>query len=229
MIQFLQDCSAGSIMEKYDWNRLRQLLGLTTTAAAASGPAAATTANIPAVRRTTGGPRGRGPVPRGTGTGLPNLAEAERGGIERPLCPVLVGRPPHPQKTDRYPWYLFLVQQALRDGDTGAALEYVNEGEQADREHNAGQRLNDFELRRGLVHVKRGEADQAHDVFQKLIERVPADLRYRVAATEAMLSLKQGPRALQFGEEGIARARQQQNRDAEQQLLELTAAARKLG
>ena len=217
-------------MEKYDWNRLRQLLGLTTTAAAASGPAAATTANIPALSEEQ---------LAALADEVLSLEELEQAyqtsqklnaaGLSARFARALVGRPPHPQKTDRYPWYLFLVQQALRDGDTGAALEYVNEGEQADREHNAGQRLNDFELRRGLVHVKRGEADQAHDVFQKLIERAPADLRYRVAATEAMLSLKQGPRALRFGEEGIARARQQQNRDAEQQLLELTATARKLG
>ena len=43
-----------------------------------------------------------------------------------------------------------------------------------------------------------------------------------------MLSLKSG-RGAEFGEEGMARARQQQNRDAEQQLLEPMAAARKLG
>ena len=49
-----------------------------------------------------------------------------------------------------------------------------------------GQRRNDYELRRAQVHVKRGEAEAAQDVFQRLIDRVPANLDYRGKAAEAM-------------------------------------------
>jgi len=41
------------------------------------------------------------------------------------------------------------------------------------------------------------------------------------------LDLKQGAKALRFAEEGVAKARQQNDRDSEQYLLELVGAARK--
>jgi hypothetical protein len=140
---------------------------------------------------------------------------------------ALVARPPQPDRPDRYPLYSYLTQHALQEGKTDAALDYVNEGERVDCEHNEGRRRNDYELRRGQVHVKRGEADQAQDVFQRLIERVPSNLRYRGTAAEAMLSLRQGARALRFAEEGLAAARQQNDRDSEQYLQELVNAAKK--
>ncbi len=140
---------------------------------------------------------------------------------------ALIARPPHPDRKDRYPWYSFLLQKALRDGDTQTALDLVNEGEKDDCEHNEGQRRNDYELRRGQVHVKRGETEQAEDVFQRLIERSPDDLKIRGTAAEAMLSLKAGPRALKFAEEGVVKARQQNDRDSERYLLELVGAAKK--
>ena len=71
----------------------------------------------------------------------------------------------------------------------------LNEGEKADCEQNEGRRRNDYELRRGKVHARRGEADAAHDVFDRLIQRDPTNLTDRAAAAEAMLSLRQGPRA----------------------------------
>jgi hypothetical protein len=140
-----------------------------------------------------------------------------------------VSRPPTPDRTDRFPFYSYLTQQAVRTGATQEALDLVNEGEKADCEHNEGRRRNDYELRRGQVHVKRGEADAAADVFQRLIDRVPANLKYRGSAAEAMLSLKQGARALRFAEEGLAAARQQNDRDSEQYLMELVTAAKKQG
>src|SRR5262249_43096417 len=136
---------------------------------------------------------------------------------------ALVGRPPRPERPDRYPWYAFLTQKALDEGDADAALDYVNEGQRLDCEHNEGRRAHDYALRRGEVHVKRGEADAAQDVFQRLIERAPANLRYRGLAAEAMLTLKQGARALQFAEAGLAAARQSNDRDSEQHLMELAA------
>jgi predicted Zn-dependent protease len=109
------------------------------------------------------------------------------------------------------------------------ALDAVNEGEKSDCEANEGKRRNDYELRRGQVHAKRGEVDQAGDVFQRLIERVPSNLRYNGSAAEAMLALKQPVRALRFAEEGLSKARQQNDRDSEGYLMELAAAAKKQG
>jgi tetratricopeptide (TPR) repeat protein len=139
----------------------------------------------------------------------------------------LIGRPPRAEQPDRFPWYSYLTQHALKIGDTAAALDYVDEGEKADCEHNEGRRRNDYELRRGQVHVKCGEAEEAAGVFQRLIERVPANFRYRGSAAESMLALKQGARALRFAEEGVTAARQANDRDSEQYLLELAAAAKK--
>ena len=132
-----------------------------------------------------------------------------------------------PAQADRYPLYSQLVQMDLDDRDLDAALDHVNEGEKADCEHNEGRRRNDYELRRGQVHVKRGEADAAADVFQRLIERAPDELKYRGSAAEAMLSLKQGARALKFAEDGLEAARRRGDRDTEQYLQELAAAAKK--
>jgi len=140
---------------------------------------------------------------------------------------ALVTRPANAAKPDRFPWYSFLLQQALRAGNTDAALDYVNEGEKADCEHNEGKRRNEYELRRGQVHAKRGEADQAQEVFQRLIERVPTEMRFRGAAAEAMINLKQGARALRFAEDGLTQARKQNDRDNERYLSELAGVARK--
>ena len=54
-------------------------------------------------------------------------------------------------------------------------------------------------------------------------------MKTRAAAAEAMLSLRQGPRALRFAEEGVAQARKQNDRDSEGHLMELAAAAKKQG
>jgi hypothetical protein len=64
-------------------------------------------------------------------------------------------------------------------------------------------------------------------VFQRLIERVPTNLKVRGSAAEAMLTLKKPDRALRFAEEGPTAARQQNDRDPEQYLMELVEAAKK--
>ena len=139
----------------------------------------------------------------------------------------MTSRPPRPDKTDRFPLFAFLTQHALKNGQPDAALDYVNEGERVDCEQNEGRRRNDYELRRGQVHVKRGEIDAAADVFQRLIERVPDELKYRGSAAEAMLTLKQADRALRFAEDGLTLARQRGDRDSEQYLQELAEAAKR--
>ncbi len=139
----------------------------------------------------------------------------------------LVSRPANPERPDRYAWYSYLTQHALKEGKPDEALGFVDEGERADCEQNEGRRRNDYELKRGQVYVKRGDAGQAEDVFRRLIERVPENLKYRGSAAEAMMSLKQPAKALRFAEEGVAAARHQNDRDSEQYLLELAAAAKK--
>ncbi len=140
----------------------------------------------------------------------------------------LVTRPPNPEKPDRFGWYKQLIQSTMQAGKLDAALDHVNEGEKHDCENNEGRRRNDFEFWRGRVLARRGEYHEAQDVFERLIERVPADLSYRGAATEAMLSAKQGDQALMFAQGGLDEARKQQDPDNEGYFMELAEAAKKL-
>ncbi len=203
VVQFLQDCARGGMIASYDFDRLRRKLGLLEGGTAVSPVQT-----------------GETPVPPGAAAlDIAGMGAAELGGLSAAtlsdeqleqayqaavkldagelaahFAKSLVSRPPRPDHTDRFPWYSYLTQHALKNGDKDAALDYINEGEKVDCEHNEGRRRNDYELRRGQVHVKRGEVEAAADVFQRLIERVPANVRYRGSAAEAMLALKQGAR-----------------------------------
>jgi tetratricopeptide (TPR) repeat protein len=243
VVQFLQDCAGSSMVREYDFSRLRRKLGLGTgPGAAAPGTAAAS---------------GTGTAADVSAMGAAELAalsveslsdqqleqayqaaqKLDAGELSGHFARALVGRPfpavptasaeSAARPVDRYPWYAHLVQQAISEGNTDEALNYVNEGERADCEHNQGRRRNDYELRRGQVHVKRGEADLAHDVFTRLIERVPDNLKVRGTAAEGMLSLRQPERARRFAEDALAVARQQNDRDAERAMMELVDAARR--
>jgi tetratricopeptide (TPR) repeat protein len=235
VIQFIQDCARGGMIANYDFDRLRRKLGLLEGG----------TGGTPVTSQTGGTPVPLVQDIASMGTaelaGL-NMADLSDQQLEQAyqaavkldaeelaanFAKSLIARPPSPEQTDRFPWYSYLTQHALKNGDKDAALDYVNEGEKADCEHNEGRRRNEYELRRGQVHVKRGEVEAAADVFQRLIERAPNNFRYRGSAAEAMLSLRQGERALRFAEEGVAAARQANDRDSEQYLLELAAAAKK--
>jgi predicted Zn-dependent protease len=103
----------------------------------------------------------------------------------------------------------------------------LNEGERDDCEHHQGRRRNDYELRRAQVHAKQGAFDQARDVFDRLIARVPGELKIRVSAAETFLSAKQPAQALPYAEAGLAEARKQNNRDFEGAFLELADAAKR--
>jgi hypothetical protein len=137
--------------------------------------------------------------------------------------PLPAGGPP----TDRFPYFSFLVQRSFREGDTTAALDLVNEGQKQDCEHNEGRRGGDYELYRAEVHVRRREAEEAQDVFTRLIQSSPENLKYRGKAAQSMLSLGQPARAVQFAQEGLAEARRQNNRDMEEQLNELLEDAKR--
>jgi hypothetical protein len=239
MIQFIEECARDGALAKYDFNRLRRKLNLLDTApaqpAAPAGAAPAGTA--PAV---VGDLSAMGAAEL-SALDVARLSDeqleaayqtAHRLSSEElaaNFARALVGRPARAERADRFPWFLFLIQKALRDDDTTAALDHVNEGERQDCEHNEGKRRNDYELRRAQVHVKRGEAGEAQDVYQRLIDRVPTNLSYRGDAAEAMLRLKQPTRALQFAEAGLEAARRQNDRDNEGRMLDLVSAAKKQG
>jgi hypothetical protein len=139
----------------------------------------------------------------------------------------LVARPPYAERPDRFALFQFLINQSLAQKDAVAALDRVNEGEKDDCENNGGKRRNDYELRRAQVHAKGGEFDQAEQVFDHLIARIPSELNVRVSAAEAMLSARQGARARKYAEQGLAEALKQNNRDLEGHFRELVAAAQK--
>ncbi|TMQ34018.1 MAG: tetratricopeptide repeat protein [Planctomycetota bacterium] len=229
VVQFLEECAAGGT-EPYDFNRLRHKLGLqqgAPAAAPAEQPSAAAL-DIDALNTADLG-----------GLKTETLSEAQLEQAWRAaqrldaqelashFARQMVARPPSAERPDRFSWYTFLVQRALAEGNKDAALEYINAGEQADSEQNEGRRRNDYELRRGEVLAKRGEAEAAHEVFDRLVGSAPAELRYAGKAAESMLGIKQGAAALKFAERGLAKSREKNDRDSEQYFMELVAAAKK--
>ena len=140
---------------------------------------------------------------------------------------LLVQKPAYPERPDRFPLYQVLVNQATGQGNLDDALDYLNDGERDDCEHNEGKRRNEYELRRAQLHVKRGEHDDAERVYDSLIARVPTDLNYRVNAAETMLSARQGAKALKYAKDGQAAAVKAQNRDLEGHFRELADAAQR--
>jgi tetratricopeptide (TPR) repeat protein len=222
VIQFLQECGERGLPAPYDFDRLRRKLGLLGGAA----PAGARDIGAMSVAELSALPA----------EGLPDaeLEDAYQAALKLDarevagrFARVLVARPPRPERSDRYPWYQHLVQLALDEGDTQAALDRLNEGEKADCEQNEGRRRNEYELRRAQIHARRGEADEAQGLFERLIERAPAEPRYRGSAAEAMLSLKRPDRAVRFAEQGLTQARTKNDRDSEGYFMELLEAARR--
>jgi tetratricopeptide (TPR) repeat protein len=228
VVQFLQECATGS-PPPYDFDRLRRKLGLLSGGAAEARPGsegaaldiqAMETAELAALE-----PEKLADEQVEQAYQVAQKLDARE--LASRFARTLVGRPPRPDRPDRFPWYAYLVQSALAKGDTQSALQYVDEGEKADCEYNEGRRRNDYELRRGQVLAKGGDTESARDVFERLIARAPNELRYCGTAAESMLSVKRGATALQFAEQGLARARQQNNRESEQYFLELVEAAKK--
>jgi tetratricopeptide (TPR) repeat protein len=228
LIQFLQECAAGGVIQGYDFDRLRRRLGLLGAAPDAAGASGGAVADLSAMSAAE--------------LAALLLAELSDDQLEQAyqsavrvdaqelagrFAGELVRRPPQPGRPDRAPWYFLLVQQALGRGDTNEALRLLDDAERVDSEHNEGRRRSDCDLRRAQVLLKRGEADRAYEVYERLLEREPGNLRSRGSAVEAMLSARQGARALRVAEEGLSRARQQNDRDSEQYFLELVAAAKR--
>jgi hypothetical protein len=131
--------------------------------------------------------------------------------------------------TDRYRYFTHLIQQASEAKDYPTALRLLDAALATDATANESKRQNDYDLRKGQLLIRSGDVAGGATVFTALIDRVPSELRYRIAATEAMLGVKDGTRAKTFADAGLAAARAQKNRDAEQNFLELLNAAKRFG
>jgi tetratricopeptide (TPR) repeat protein len=237
VIRFLDDCLTGNApileeadkqrpMKIYDFDRLRRKLGLLGGARAEP----ASERNVSAM--STGELAGL----NAAALSDEELSQAFRAAVQLGADEIAgafarqaTQRPPSPQTADRYPFYNHLIQLAQAEDDSNRVVELLDAAEKSDAEMNEGRRQNDYALRRGQTYAKRGDAEKAHEVFRGLIERQPGELRNYGTAAETMLGQKRGKWALQFAEQGLAKARSQNNRDSEQYFLELVGAAKKLG
>jgi tetratricopeptide (TPR) repeat protein len=228
LILFLQDCVPPIEPYNYDFDRLRRKLGLlptTKTGGVSTRDAGIDVSAMGAAELSQ--LKTDQLADDKLGLAYQAALKLDARDLASHFARALVERPARPEQPDRFPCYAHLIQQSMTEGDTEAALNYVNDGERADCEQNQGHRRNDYELRRAQIHCKRNETDRAQEIFTDLIKRAPAELRYPGTAAEAMLSAKRPDHALQFAENGLAKARQQNNRDSEQYFLELVAAARR--
>jgi tetratricopeptide (TPR) repeat protein len=228
VLLFLKECAALT-RTPYDFERLTSKLGMSSAAPASTSPAdGASKPNIAALSAE----QLAGVAPDTLSSAELDLAyqtalKLDARELAGKFASLLVGRPPYAERSDRFPLYQLLVNQATAQGNFDSALDYVNEGEADDCSNNEGKRRNEWELRRAQLHAKRGEYDQAKDVFDRLIARVPNEMSYRISATETMLSARQKEHALAYAKEGHAAAVKQKNRDLEGHFQELMSAAQK--
>jgi hypothetical protein len=246
VIKFLEDCmtgaaprkqSGGQVMpiEVYDFNRLRHKLG-----AEKQAPGEAPTIHVPAdeppVRKLDFTAMSAADLAglKSDDLTAAEVEEAMRSALKldaRELAVALAragaAKPPDPDRPDRYPFFACLITAALAEGDAAAALAHADAGAAYDADHNQGRRANEFTLRKAQLRARRGEYDQAAREFDDLIARNPDEPKFFVTAAEAMLSGRQGERALHFAEQGLTRARSTNNRDLEGACLELAGAAKK--
>jgi hypothetical protein len=228
VVQFLAECAALTKFP-YDFDRLRRKLSLLEGAAVPTQDTAAAP-DIGAM----GAPELAGLAPESLTEAQLDQAfvaalKLDARELAGKFARTLVARPARGDKRDRYPLFSHLVSLALAQGDSTAAMNHLNEGEKDDCEHNEGKRRNDYELRRGQILAKSGDVGQAKDVFDRLIARIPGELKVRGAAAEAMLSARQPGNALAYAEGGLAEARKQNHRDSEGYFMELAGAAKKQG
>lgn len=230
VIHFIQDCAAGGQAQMYDFDRLRRKLGLSEGAAPAAAAAAGQSLDISAMSaaelaglplQTTSDDQLRQAFQTANRLDARDLAAR--------FAKEAVGRPPQSDKADRWFYYNHLIDTALAEGDNAAAINWIEAGQKFDVEHNAGQRQNDFDLVLGKALAKRASYEESQAAFDRLIERAPSELRYRSTAATTMLSARQGGRAMHFAQAGLDKARAQNDRDAEQNFMELVAAAKKQG
>ena len=232
LVDFLEDCSK-VVADPYEFGRLRQKLGLSSGQQTAV-PAAAANTNAGACRYCRAINVAELAALATDQLSAAQLEQAFRAAqklgtpeLTSQFARGLIGHTGKESSANHFQAFTHLISQSLSEGKPAEALELIDAGEKSDCENNEGRRRNDFELRRGQVLAKLGDSEQARAVFERLMERVPAELRFCGSATEAMLGAKQAQAALQFAERGLAKAREKKDRDSEQYFMELAAAARK--
>jgi tetratricopeptide (TPR) repeat protein len=136
-------------------------------------------------------------------------------------------KPHDPAKPDRYPLYAAAITGASAMGDYHRAVELAEQGEQFDAEYNEGNRAVEFGLKKAQLFVKMKDVDRAVSAYESLIASHPDEGRFYTTAAEEMLRLKNGQKALYFAERGLAKAREQGNRDLEGHCRELVEASKK--
>jgi tetratricopeptide (TPR) repeat protein len=230
VVQFYQDCAAGTAPRLYDFDRLRRKLGLEGAASPALG---ATSTAGPDISAMSSSELAALDVNNLSDEMLEQAFRSAVGldahDLASRFARTLVDRPVKPGHPDRWAFYQHLIQEAQNGGDHEAALNVVDQGEKADCESNEGRRRDEYELRRGRLLARAGEADKAKDVFDRLLARNPENVQAAGAAAEAMLGAKQAKEALRFAEQGLSQARSQNNRDSEGYFMELVEAAKKQG
>src|SRR5262249_2750036 len=118
VIQLMQECAVNGALASYDPNRLRRKLGLTEAAQAAAAPAptpgvagdisAMSTAELASLDIKALSDE---QLEKAYQTAY-RLDAQDLAGL---FASTLVDRPVQAGKTDRYPWYAFLIQKALRE------------------------------------------------------------------------------------------------------------------
>ena len=235
VVRFIEDCFTSTVPRhvqgeetapifQYDFDRLRRKLGLNTTGATITAGEGLkidvlSTAELAALDATALNDKDLETAFR---TALKMDARELAGKFAKSLTE-------RSAIADRYPFFNHLILLALEENDTSTVLALLDRAEAADAESNGNQRQNDYAVRRGQILAKRGEVEKSRQVFEELLARVPNELKYYGSATEAMLGQKKGQWALQFAEQGLAKARNQNNRESEGYFMELTAAASKQG
>lgn len=245
IIKFLSDClvsfkSRNATTTLYDFDRLRHKLGAELQPSGAAptitvARAEASSAAQPAAKRDFGALNVAELAALDPATlTVVELDEAMRAAVKLDARDLAVRfaaagaeKPADPAKPDRYTFYACLITGAVSNGDWNAALAAAEAGQKYDAEHNDARRTNEFSLQKAKLFAKRGDPDAAVAEFEALIARNPDEGKYFIAATEAMLSVRNGSQALRFAEQGLAKARASNNRDLEGACLELSEAARR--
>lgn len=243
LVDFMQQCCAGAHMTVADFNRIRHKLGLEPVpepepqpdASAGTEPGTTPAPSSAALKISEMNAADLAALDVATLT-VPQLEQAQLAALKlkavelaRFFMETLVARPAEPERNDRYNFYSYLILRELTDGEPSKGLELAEAGKKFDAEHNSGARADEFDLRRGQVHAKLGQVDQAGEIFRGLFERSPEKAKIRIEAVETLIRLKQGKLARELAEAGLEVARERNDGDSQEAFTELAAAARKAG